>query len=149
MRVNRTLAFSLGLLLASVVGVAWFLHGPERGSAVAWPVWLADSEPVLVVVLGRPGGAVGVRAVVPSDRIVAESATAFAVRERRVVAESFEGVGPVLMAAGWRDAPLEIVALRPRAPVPLLAGDPVERVEALMRKPSLNLLEARALLGTL
>ena len=118
---------------------------------VALPRWLGapEPEPVLVVVLSNPGGLHRVRAVIPAERIVAETSAAFAVRERRLVAASFEEVGPVLMAAGWRDAPLEIIALRRRAPVPRLAAEPVDRVAELMKKPTLNLLEARSLLNLL
>jgi hypothetical protein len=90
-----------------------------------------------------------VRSVIPSERIVAETVGAFAVRERRLVASSFDAVGPVLVAAGWGDAPLEIVALRARVPVQRLAVDPVDRVSELMNKPTLDLLEARALLQVL
>ena len=155
MRVNRTLAFSMGLLVASVIGVSWALEhyagGAALTEAVALPEWIGGPEPgpVLVVVLSHPQGLAGVRAVIPAERIVAESSAAFAVRERRLIAASFEDVGPVLMAAGWRDAPLEIIALRPGAPVHRLAEDPVDRVSELMNKPTLNLLEARSLLNVL
>jgi len=154
-RVDRSLAFSLGLLVASVIGLSWALQqtggGAQLDEIVALPSWLGgpEREPVLVVVLGYPGSVSGPRAAIPRERIVAESPAAFAVRERRLVAESFDEVGPVLMAAGWRDAPLEIVALRRRAPVQRLTADPLDRVSELMNKPTLNLLEARAVLNTM
>lgn len=151
---SRTSAFSLGLLVASVAGLAWALQRDGAGDAledrVAVPSWLGgEPEPVLVVVLDGPGAVAGVRDVVDRERIVAESRQAFAVRERRLVAASFDAVGPVLQAAGWRDAPLEIIAPRRGSVVPALAPDPADRVSQLMNKPQLNLLEARALLEVL
>lgn len=155
MRVNRSLAFSLGLLVASVLGLGWALQrdgaDAPRAEVAKLSRWIGvrEPEPVLVVVLGAEGSVRGVRAVIPADRIVAETATAFAVRERRVVAETFEEAGPVLMAAGWRDAPLEIIALRRHALAQPLTAAPVDRVAALMNKPTLNMLEARLLLDHL
>lgn len=154
-RFNRSLVFSLGLLVVSVVGAGWALQhrdaralGEEAAGLAGW-LGLRDLEPVLVVVLGHGGSVREVRAVVSADRIVAETASAFAVRERRVVTESFEEAGPVLMAAGWRDAPIEIIAVHRHAPVRSLTAAPVDRVAVLMNKPTLNLLEARLLLDHL
>lgn len=155
MRAHRTIAFSLGLLAVAALGLSGVLRpgmgDAARGRLAELPAWLGAParEPVLVVVLAHPRGLADVRAAIPAERIVAESAAAFAVRERRLVSSSFDEVGPVLVAAGWQHAPLEIVALRPRPPRQRLSADPADRVSALMSQPTLTLLEARSLLGTL
>jgi hypothetical protein len=156
-RVNRSLAFSLGLLVVSALGVGWALQGEgadePRAEVAKLSRWLGalEPEPVLIVVLGAEGTVRDVRTVISADRIVAETATAFAVRERRIVAETFDEAGPVLMAAGWRDAPIEIIALRRHAlaQAQALTAAPVDRVAALMNQPTLNMLEARSLLDHL
>jgi hypothetical protein len=82
-RVNRSLAFSLGLLVASVLGLGWALQrdgaDAPRAEVAKLSRWIGvrEPEPVLVVVLGAEGSVRGVRAVIPADRIVAETATAF------------------------------------------------------------------------
>lgn len=142
-------AFAAGFLLASLLAAA-FVFAPH-GEAKRSPAWKRltkpEAEPVLVVVVGEAARVDLVRKAVDRQRILHEAEDAFALRERRIIAASFDQVGPLLMAAGWRDDPLEIVTLRPTP-----TGSPADQADKLadlMNKPTLNLVEARMALSLL
>jgi hypothetical protein len=149
MRLRRqTVAFAWGFLtatLAAAVLVLW-----KDGSWNPERLWSGlpelESKPVLVVLVGDPRQLAQVRAAIDDERVVAESDDAFALKERRVISESLAGVGPMLMAAGWDDDPLEIVATRLH--LPERDSDQASRLAELMNKPTLNLMEARRALGS-
>ena len=67
-------------------------------------------------------------------------------RNPRLVVASLAQAGPLLMAAGWDDAPLEIVKLASAQPRGPGADDRARRVAELMNQPTLSLPEAHALL---
>jgi hypothetical protein len=146
-RHRQALGFGLGFLTAACIAAALFVWH-QRG-AQPWPE-LAEatrigSDPVLVIIAGDAQRVARVRAAIGAKRIAAETDAAFAVKERRIVAASFAAVGPVVMAAGWSEEPLEIVSLRRRAAE--TDDDSTDDLAALMQKPSLNLLEAQRVLG--
>jgi len=105
---------------------------------------------VLVVVVGDPRKLADVLAAVKPAEILAESEGAVALRQRHLVAASFDDVGPLLQKAGWQDAALELMGPM-RAPEPRLpAARPSNREFAdLAQKPRLSELEARRLLELL
>jgi len=150
MRLRRqTVAFASGFLTAALLALVLFLwKDGSWGHGSVWPDPPGlGSKPVLVIVVGDLGQLAQVRAAIDDERVVAESDAAFALKERRIISESFAGVGPMLTAAGWGDDPLEIVAIQPRTP----PSDPdrASELAELMKKPSLNLMEARKALGFL
>jgi hypothetical protein len=150
----QLVAFAAGFLTASLLAVA-FVFTP-RGNGERDRPWALPSrpgaEPVLIVVVGNAARVDLVRNAVDHERIICETVNAFALRERRIVAASFEAVGPMLMEAGWRDDPLEIVAPRPpsKRPDPSRSdADQASKIAELMKKPTLNILEARKALSLL
>lgn len=143
---RQSTGFALGVGLAVVVGLLLTLretpvteHAGQLWSSVA-----GGPEPILVVVVGNRAALHSVLLRVDGKRLVAASEEAFALSDRRLVAASLEAVGPVLMLAGWRDEPLEIIA--PRWEQPARSPEP-DSVARLLDKPRLTLLESRALLG--
>ena len=102
---------------------------------------------MLIVVVGDAARVDLVRSAVDRERIIFETANAFALRERRIIAGSFEEVGPMLMQAGWRDDPLEIVTLDPASTRSPAAQ--TDKLADLMNKPTLNIVEARMALSLL
>ena len=144
---RQTVAFVSGFLTAALVAVVLILW--KDGSWNREHVWPGLSElkskPVLVFVVGDLQQLAQVRAAIDDERIVAESDDAFALKERRVISESFAGVGPILTAAGWGDDSLEIVAIRLHASQ--TGSDRTSGLSDLMNKPTLNLMEARRALG--
>jgi hypothetical protein len=149
MRLKRqTVAFVSGFLTAALVAAALILW--KDGSWNRERIWPGlpelKSKPVLVVVVGDLQQLAQVRAAIDDERIVAESDDAFALKERRVISESFAGVGPILTAAGWGDDSLEIVAIRLQEPQ--TGSDRTSELAELMKKPTLNLMEARRALGS-
>ncbi len=157
---NRLTVFALVSLGVLVVGLAavWVVASPGAamprlggGFGLGFG---ASEEPVLVFVVGSTDGVARVRAAVDASRVVAESTEAFARREKRLVASTAESVGPLLVKAGWRDAELEILAvresLRPRQgdASPQRASDEAQLTE-LIHKPTLTLSEARRLLASM
>ena len=148
MRLQRqTVAFALGFMTAALVAAVLILWKDGSWNRECLSPGLPEfkSKPVLVVVVGDHEQLAQVRAAIDDERIVAESDAAFALKERRVISESFAGVGPMLMAAGWGDDSLEIVAIRLRAPQ--TGSDRASVLAELMNKPTLNLMEARRALG--
>ncbi len=145
----QILAFAAGFLVASLLAAAFVLTprgGAER--SLAWErLPRPRSEPVLIVVVGDAARVDLVRSAVDRERIIFETADAFALRERRIIAGSFEEVGPMLMRAGWRDDPLEIVTLRP--PSTRSPTAQANKIADLMNKPTLNIVEARMALNLL
>jgi hypothetical protein len=142
-------AFGLGLLAVALGAAAWLVA--SHSGELPWPGWVRDlagrPEPVLVVVVGDGERLRDVRAAIDGGRVVARAADAFALVEGRVIAASFEGVGPLIVEAGWTDRPLEVVAVRWGAP-PAWPRE-TARVADLMSQPTLTLAEARWLLGQL
>jgi hypothetical protein len=145
----QILAFAAGFLTASLLAAAFVLA--PRGGTDRSPAWArpskSEAEPVLIVVVGNAARVDLVRNAVDRERIICETADAFALRERRIIAGSFEEVGPMLMRAGWRDDPLEIVTLLPpstRSPTARAS-----KIADLMNKPTLNIVEARMVLNSL
>jgi hypothetical protein len=102
---------------------------------------------VLIVVVGDTARVDLVRNAVDRERIICETVNAFALRERRIIAASFEEVGPMLMEAGWRDEALEIVT--PHSPSTRSGADQASKIADLMNKPTLNIVEARMVLNSL
>ena len=144
---RQTVAFIAGFLtaaLAAVVFIVWKDGSWNRERFLPGLPGL-ESKPVLVVVVGDLQQLARVRAAIDDGRIVAESDDAFALKERRVVSESFAGVGPMLTAAGWGDDSLEIVAIR--LPPSERDSDRSSELAELMKKPALNVMEARRALG--
>ena len=155
---RRLTVFAITAMSVVVIGlsVAWMLARPGYattgvGRSFGVGAW---GDPVLVVVVGSREAVESVRAVVDPSRVVAESAEAFAVRERRLIAATTDSVGPVLMVAGWMDAELEILALsrglRARPGSSSSEGEDGEaRLAELIAKPSLTLWEARRFLESM
>jgi hypothetical protein len=145
----QVLAFAAGFLTASLLAAAFVLT--PSGSAERDLSWerlsRRGADPVLVIVVGEAARVDLVRNAVDRERIVCETANAFALRERRIIAASFEEVGPMLMEAGWRDDPLEIVTPRPASTHS--EADQASKIADLMNKPTLNALEARMALSLL
>jgi hypothetical protein len=144
---RQSVAFIAGFLTAALVAAVWMVWKDgswNRGRDLPGLPGL-ESEPVLVVVVGDLQGVAQVRAAIDDERIVAESDDAFALKERRVISESFAGVGPMLTAAGWGDDSLEIVAIRLQAPE--TDSKRTSELAELMKKPTLNLMEARRALA--
>ncbi len=146
---------SLGVLAVGLAGM-WVAANPGAAMprlGVGFGVGASD-EPILVFVVGSTDSVARVRAAVDASRVVAESTEAFALREKRLVASTAESVGPLLVKAGWRDAELEILAvresLRPRQgdASAQRAGDEAQLTE-LIHKPTLTLSEARRLLASM
>jgi hypothetical protein len=149
----QIIAFAAGFLTASLLAAAFVLT-PRGGaeSELSWKQpWKAGADPVLIVVVGNAARVDLVRNSVDHGRIICETANAFALRERRIIAASFEEVGPMLMEAGWRDDPLEIVAPRPPSAPPSAKSDAdrASKIADLMNKPTLNALEAKMALSLL
>jgi len=145
----QILAFAAGFLLASLLAVAFVLA--PRGDAKRSPAWARlptpGADPVLIVVVGEAARVDLIRNAVDRGRILYEATDAFVLRERRIIAASFDEVGPLLMRAGWRDEPLEIVTLRETPNRSHL--EQARKIADLMNKPTLNLMEARMALGSL
>ena len=145
----QLLAFAAGFLTASFLAAAFVLTpwgGAER--EFSWTQsWRPEADPVLIVVVGDAARVDLVRNAVDRERIVCETVNAFALRERRIVAASFGEVGPMLMEAGWRDEPLEIVT--PGPPPTRSDANQASKIADLMNKPTLNALEARMALSLL
>jgi hypothetical protein len=97
--------FSIGVLAA---GSAVWLH--SRGELPSLPAARASAA-VTVVLVGNRAALDDVRAAIARERIVADSADGFVLRERRIVAASAETVGELLGRAGWTDAKIEIVTV--------------------------------------
>lgn len=145
----QLLAFAAGFLTASLLAAAFVLT-PRGGAApeLSWAQsWRPEAAPVLIVVVGDAARVDLVRNAVDRERIICETVSAFALRERRIIAASFGEVGPMLMEAGWRDDPLEIVT--PGPPSTRSDPDQTSKIADLMNKPTLNALEARMALSLL
>jgi hypothetical protein len=70
-------------------------------------------------------------------------------RKGLLVVSSIDRAGPLLMEAGWRDKPIEIVdAQRARKPAESGASGG-DRMAELINKPTLTLAEARAALDSM
>ncbi len=76
----------------------------------------SGGTPVLVFQLANPAAVADVRAVVASERVVAETPAGFALKEGRIVASGHEATAALLTATGWSDRPLEIHQAEPRLP---------------------------------
>ena len=146
-RKRQTVAFAAGFLTAALVAAVFMVWKDGSWNRERFLPGLPglESKPVLVVVVGDLQQLAQVRAAIDDERIVAESDDAFALKERRVISESFAGVGPMLTAAGWGDDSLEIVALRLHPSE--TDSDRSSKLAELMKKPALNLMEARRALG--
>jgi hypothetical protein len=129
-------------LAAALLGVylVWVGLGPASGRRGA-PL---PDEPVMVVVVKSRDDIGAVREVIDPGRIVASSPEGFVVREGRVVVASVEAAGPLLNAAGWSEAELEIVKLEARPVLRGAAGNGNGGggLAALYAKPTLTLDEA-------
>jgi len=145
----RSGATALLVAVVACVGVA-FVFGPPRIDA---PSGTESSEqtPVTVLVVGSAKKVAQVRAAIGKGEVVAESAGAFALRRRRVVAASYEDVGPLLTRAGWQEAPIALWAPTREVP-PQTRGDsssPDGGLGNLINKPSLSELDVQRLLDLL
>jgi hypothetical protein len=148
----QILAFAAGFLVASLLALALGLAAGEDAAPSPARTRLSKpaADPVLVVVVGDQARVDLVRKAVDRERIIFDTAHAFALRERRIIAAAFEQVGPMLMQAGWRDDPLEIVASRSASTRSEAAADHrASKIAELMNKPTLNILEARMALDLL
>src|SRR5271166_6117912 len=93
----------IGLVVAAGVclGVAFLRRDPRIGATGPWHLLGSrEPKPVIVVIVGSAKKLADVRAVVRSGEIVAESARAFALQRRHVIAASAEDVGPLLTKIG-------------------------------------------------
>ncbi len=151
------ITFGIGMLIATADVPRWFSEID----------WLAGpgSEPVLVVLVGTRNNLKNVRAAISDERVIAETADAFALVEERIVAASAEAATAPLNLAGWVDREIELVAVpmdggrkwasnRSRAGKGGSSGasgatdDPEKaaRIAELMSKPTLTSGEAMTLL---
>lgn len=149
----RSGASALLVAVVTCVGVA-FVFGPPRMDA-PWG-WhrteSSDQTPVTVLVLGSAKKVAQVRAAVGRGEVVAESAGAFALRRRRVVAASYEDVGPLVTRAGWQEAPIALWAPTRELPPQTRGAVPSSSdggLGDLINKPSLSELEVQRLLDLL
>lgn len=151
---GRSFFLSLGLLLAGSAGTLWLAANPEarRDLAERLPELGAEEpEPVLVLLVGDAPAVTRVRATISSDRVVAETSRAFALREGRIVAANPEAAGDPLNAAGWAHRPIELWSARAarrrtREPAPRAESQSGPTLAELARKPTLTPAEAVAAL---
>jgi hypothetical protein len=146
---RKTLVVGLAFLLSIALGFGLVLRHPAVAPRIpaGWGLGRSASRSVLVIVLCDREAVAEIRALVGSERVVAAAENAFALVEKRIISASFEGVGPLLVRAGWRDLPLEIVVSGKSARKP--ESRPVSRVAELLRKPTLTAVEASLLLSLL
>jgi hypothetical protein len=146
---------AIGIALALVAASALLLKDRQPASAARalWEEFTGAEKPVLVILVGDATRVAGVRNVVGSERVVAESHEAFAVKERRIVAASPEDVGELVARSGWTKARLEIVdtgRVREKPPSSLPRVQPEwEKIAHLIEKPTLTVGEARLVLDAL
>lgn len=139
---------TLAGLLLGIAGV-WFLSNGSQSVIPGWRTVAGAGEPVLILVVGSPAKVAGVGRKVSADRVLASSSDGFALREGLLIVSSIDRAGPLLMRAGWRDKPIEIVDVQ-RGPRPAESGaSGGDRMAELINKPTLTLAEARAALDSL
>lgn len=148
MRTQRAIIMTLVGLLLGIAGV-WLLSNGSQSVIPGWRTVAGAGEPVLILVVGSPAKVAGVEREVSADRVLASSEDGFALREGLLVVSSIDRAGPLLMRAGWRDKPIEIVdAQRARKPAESGASGG-DRMAELINKPTLTLAEARAALDSM
>ncbi len=149
---SAMLAVSGGLMMHSASSESEWV--PDLSS------WMKTDEPVLVVLVGSDEGVRAVRAAVSSDRVVAETETAFAMIEGRVIASNAEAASQPINQAGWVDREIQMLAIPmslshgPKGPPgqgERGGGSDEDRAKAqkiaeLMKKPTINALEASVLM---
>ena len=148
MRMHRALTMTLaGLVLGSTA--VWFLWNDGPSVGALWRDAASAGDPVLILVVGSAAKVAGVESRVSADRVVASSSAGFALRKGLLVVSSIDRAGPLLMEAGWRDKPIEIVDVRrgPQAARSDASGG--DRMADLINKPTLTLGEARAALNSM
>lgn len=145
--------FCIGILIVSSQPAEWISRITE---------FVKPRDSVLVLIVGSKSGVQRVRAAISDDRVVAETEGAFALRSRRIVAESPEAASDSINQLGWIDKEIELIA------VPMARGlaweknrhkdrnaqdgDPVDaaqakRIAELMSKPTLTAGETMAVLA--
>jgi len=137
------------MLLASVTAILVLSTGLFL--ALERPTWLPGTqeqeEPVLVFLVGHRSGVAALKAAVDPSRILAESPDAVALAEGRVVATDPSAVAAPLLAAGWGDRPVELLAVPRRresadADAAEVDDERMARLMELVKKPSLSYGEA-------
>ena len=97
-------------LIVTGVGLAGIQDSSERPSWISRLQGSSEAaDDVLVLVVGSATRVGMVRSAVESERVVAETAEAFAIAEGRIISASIEAAAIPLMRAGWADRRLEIV----------------------------------------
>jgi hypothetical protein len=148
MRTQRAIVMTLVGLLLGIAGV-WLLSNGSQSVIPGWRTVASAGEPVLILVVGSPAKVAGVEREVSADRVLASSEDGFALREGLLVVSSIDRAGPLLMRAGWRDKPIEIVDTQ-RARKPAESGaSGGDRMAELINKPTLTLAEAREALDSM
>jgi hypothetical protein len=112
------------------------------------------AEPVLVVFVEGPREVALVRAAVSDERVTAENANGFALREGRIVAAGTDAAGEIVTSAGWIDRKLTLMRARKQSPKQRTAvrgqweasGLAPERLAELLSKDQLSYAEASELL---
>jgi hypothetical protein len=142
----RATLLTAGLLGGA--GLAWLASQGTGIDTVRQLAKRAGGAPatVTVVLVSDPGTLAAVRRAIAPERIVAESSRAFAVRDRRIVSASEEDVGPLIGAAGWTDARIDIVKAGQvsggPAPAAMTPGGRDAELRTLSAKATLSAAEA-------
>lgn len=105
-----------------------------------------DNQPVVVIIVSSPRDVSSVRRAVGRDRVIASVDTGFALGERRIIASNYAAVGQLLQQTGWNTTNLEIYSSAPKERQTEVSTND-ERLAALMKKPTLNRLEAQYVLN--
>ena len=161
MKRHGMLGFGAGILLGGLLGALLDVSPVDALPKVDLPelsvpdrvrAFASSRHPVLVIDVREPSRTAAVRAAIGGERIVAETAHGFALRERRLVVSSLEEAGAILSAAGWEDAGLQILRFEPvrtSEEQEVAARADAGRLAELMQKPTLTYFEAQQALALL
>ena len=144
----KPLWIALGAGLGALIGLAVMVDlGPLAPHLEAMRQRFGvDDQPVVVIIVSSPRDVSSVRRTVSRDRVIASVDTGFALGERRIIASNYAAVGSLLQQTGWNTTNLEIYSSAPKKRR-AEASTNDERLAALMKKPTLNRLEAQYVLS--
>jgi hypothetical protein len=140
-----------GILIGLCFGLTsgwllWSGHGPNIRE---WAESQRNADTVLVIVVGTEANVEAVHRSVSPGRIVAHSDSGLAVTPQRLIVESLESAGEILMMAGWSNRPLEIVDIKGRPREDNVVDEKQARNNSLMKKATLTQGEAYFLLNSM
>ncbi len=151
---NALLAASAAIL---VLAIGIFLATSDSSDFPSFGFF--EEDPILVVLVGEARHVDLVRGAIDPGRILVDTPDAFALAEERVIAVDADAASVPIEAAGWLDREIEIVAIpmdggrqwdrRRRTGSKDLTEEEQKRAEKiaeLLKKPTLNPIEATVLL---